>query len=391
MRGRIWLATVLPAAALVAAGCSPLVRDVHSLASDAMGGRDNGTEGSALARDYIIDRVDDFAVGLDPSRPGAEAFTQPFAGGTNIVALIPGATLPDEYVIIGAHYDHIGTSCRSADAADDICNGATDNATGAAAVLSIGEKLARQRGGPERSVILALWDREEDGLLGARHYLANPLVPVAQTVAYINFDIQGANILPSLRSTTFAIGAETGGDALEAAVERAVGRLGRLETHQLSWIFGQGRSDYLPFIQARVPTVFFSDATGPCYHTAQDEVGVVDFRKLRHQVRNAHRLARTLAAGETTPSFAPGTPLATYDDALALQAVADRAMSDLDRFAPAQQDQLLAFRATLDEIVAAGPDAFGADDISTVLGGAASAVEIFSSGECDGFLRPSRR
>jgi Peptidase family M28 len=387
MRGRSWLATVVPAAALVAAGCTPLARDVHSLSADALRGRDNGTEGSALARDYIIGRIDDFAVGLDRSRPGAEAFTQPFAGGTNVVALIPGGTLSDEYVVIGAHYDHLGTSCRSADAADDICNGATDNATGVAAVLSIGEKLARERGGPRRSVILALWDREEDGLLGARHFLANPLVPVEQTVAYINFDIQGANLLPSLRSTTFAIGAETGGDRLVAAVERAVERRS-LQTHQLSWIFGQGRSDYLPFIQAGVPTVFFSDATGPCYHTAQDEVGIVDFRKLRHEVGNAYRLARDLAAGETTPSFAPGTPLATYDDAVALQAVADLAISDLGRFAPAQQDQLLAFQRNLGEIVAAGPDGFGTDDISTLLGGAAAAVDIFSSGGCDGFLRP---
>jgi hypothetical protein len=390
MRGRSWLATVVPAAALVAAGCTPLARDVHSLSSDALGGRNNGTEGSALARDYIIGRIDDFAVGLDPSRPGVEAFTQPFAGGTNVVALIPGTTLSDEYVVIGAHYDHLGTSCRSADAADDICNGATDNATGVAAVLSIGEKLARERGGPQRSVVLALWDREEDGLLGSRHYLANPLVPVEQTVAYINFDIQGANLLPSLRSTTFAIGAETGGDRLVAAVERAVERRS-LQTHQLSWIFGQGRSDYLPFIQAGVPAVFFSDATGPCYHTAQDEVGIVDFRKLRLEVGNAYRLARDLAAGETTPSFAPGTPLATYDDAVALQAVANLAISDLGRFAPAQQDQLLAFRRTLGEIVAAGPDGFGADDISTLLGGAAATVDIFSSGECDGFLRPSSR
>jgi hypothetical protein len=390
MLGRRWLGAVVLAATLVAAGCTPLARDVHRLASDAMGGRDNDTEGSALARDYIIDRIDDFAVGLDPSRPGPDAFTQHFAGGTNVVAVIPGASLPDEYVIIGAHYDHIGTSCGSADPADDICNGATDNATGVAAVLSIGEKLARQRGGPQRSVILALWDREEDGLLGARHYLANPLVPVEQTVAYINFDIQGANLLPSLRSTTFAIGAETGGDSLMAAVERAVER-SALETHRLSWIFGQGRSDYLPFIQAGVPTVFFSDATGPCYHTAQDEVGIVDLRKLRHEVGNAYRLARDLAAGDATPSFAPGTPLATYDDAVALQAVSDRAISDLGRFAPAQQDQLLAFRLTLGEIVAAGPGAFGPDDMSTVLGGAAVAVDIFSSGECDGFLRPSRR
>lgn len=398
MRKRRWLAVLVPVAVLAtvapppatAKDGRPLDRDVEVLSSDEMGGRDNGTEGSALARGYIIDRLDEFAVGLDPSRSGDEAFTQPFTDGTNIVALIPGTELPEEYVIIGAHYDGLGSSCRITDPADTICNGATDNATGVAAVLSIGERLARHRGGPQRSVVLALWDSEEDGLLGASHYLANPLVPVDQTVAYLNFDIQGANILPSLRSTTFAIGAETGGDALVDAVERAT-RPGRLDTEHVSWIFGQGRSDYFPFIQAGVPTVFFSDSTGPCYHTTQDEAGIVDFGKLRHQTHDAYRLARDLAKGETTPTFTPDTPLATYDDALALQAVSERADADRGRFSPEQQERLLDFRADLDEIVAAGPDAFGDDDITTLLSGSAASINIFTTGECDGFLRRGGR
>jgi Peptidase family M28 len=372
---------------MVLAGCSPLVVDVRVLASDASGGRDNDTEGSARARRYLIDRLDDFAVGVDASATGDTAFTQAIAGGTNIVALIPGDELPDEYVIIGAHYDHLGTGCDTADPADTICNGATDNATGVAAVLSIGEQLARHARGPSRSVILAFWDREEDGLRGARAWIADPLVPMAQTVAYVNYDIQGANILPTLRDTTFAIGAETGGDRLTAAVERAVGP-GSLDTQSLSWIFGQGRSDYLPFIQAGVPTVFFSDSTGPCYHTAQDDADIVDYRKLHQQVRDCVRLARDLAGSGAAPTFVPGTPPATYDDAVALREVADRALPDLDRFDADQQAALLAFNATLADIVAAGPDQFGPDDAGTVLFGAATAVEIFTSGDCDGFTHP---
>ncbi len=377
-------AGVALAGLMVLAGCSPLVVDVHVLSSDAFGGRDNGTEGSARTQRYLIDRLDNFAVGVDASATGDAAFTQAFEGGTNVLALIPGDELPDEYVIIGAHYDHLGTGCDSADPADTICNGATDNATGVAAVLSIGEQLARHGGGPSRSVILAFWDREEDGLRGARAWIADPLVPVAQTVAYVNYDIQGANILPTLRNTTFAIGAETGGERLTAAVERAV-RPGSLDTHSLSWIFGQGRSDYLPFIQAGVPTVFFSDSTGPCYHTAQDEAGIVDYRKLHQQVRDGVRLARDLAGGGAAPDFVPGTPPATYADAVALGEVADRALPNLDRFDADQQAALLAFNATLADIVAAGPDEFGPDDAGTVLFGAANAVEIFTSGDCDGF------
>ena len=389
LRRRACIRAVGPALAglMVLAGCSPLAVDVRALASDAMGGRDNQTEGSARARRYLVDRLDDFAVGLDASAHGDEAFTQAFDGGTNVVALVPGDELPGEYVIIGAHYDHLGTACDSADPGDTICNGATDNATGVAAVLAIGEQLARERGGPSRSVVLAFWDREEDGLRGARAWLADPPVSLAQTVAYVNYDIQGANILPSLRNTTFALGAETGGERLTAAVGHAV-RSGRLDTHQLSWIFGQGRSDYLPFIQAGIPTVFFSDSTGPCYHTAQDEPGIVDYRKLHQQVLDGVRLARDLAGVTPAPAFVPGTPPATYDDAVTLREVADRALPDLERFDADQQAALLAFDAALADIVAAGPDEFGPDDVATVLSGAANAVEVFASGDCDGFIRP---
>ena len=62
---------------MVLAGCSPLMVDVRVLAGDAMGGRDNETEGSARARRYLIDRLDDFAVGVDASAPGDAAFTPP--------------------------------------------------------------------------------------------------------------------------------------------------------------------------------------------------------------------------------------------------------------------------------------------------------------------------
>jgi Peptidase family M28 len=189
------------------------------------------------------------------------------------------------------------------------------------------------------------------------------------------------------RLDDFAVGAETGGERLTAAVGRAV-RPGRLDTHQLSWIFGQGRSDYLPFIQAGVPTVFFSDSTGPCYHTAQDEADIVDYRKLHQQVLDGVRLARDLAGVTPAPAFVPGTPPATYDDAVALREVADRALPDLDRFDADQQAALLAFDAALADIVAAGPDEFGPDDAATVLSAAANAVEVFASGDCDGFTRP---
>ena len=121
------------------------------------------------------------AVGLDTSRAGDDAFKQPFDLGTNILAKIPGGDLANEYVIIGGHYDHLGNNCRGTDATDTVCNGATDNGTGTAAVLELARKI-KAAGTPRRTVVFALWDREEDGLLGSNFYVQNPIVPIAQTV-----------------------------------------------------------------------------------------------------------------------------------------------------------------------------------------------------------------
>jgi hypothetical protein len=381
---RTRLLLVVLATAMVAASCSRLMIDQTVISSDAMNGRANATAGSEFAQSYIIAQLKQVAVGLDSSRAGDDAFKQPFELGTNILAKIPGGDLANEYVFIGGHYDHLGNTCRGTDANDTVCNGATDNGTGTAAVLELARKI-KAEGTPRRTVVFALWDREEDGLLGSNYYVQHPLVPIAQTVAYINFDIQGSNLLPSLRNTSFAVGAETGGARMQSAVKGAVGT-GKLQTRLLSAIFGQGRSDYVNFTNVGVPNVFFSDSTGPCYHTAKDELKVVDFTKLEQQVNIGHRLAKDLIAG-TKATFSATNPLATYEDAVTLAGVTNSATSDLGRFTAEQQATLNTFRDALNVIVADGPAAFDNDDVGTVIAGAASAVQILSTGVCDGFLK----
>jgi len=373
--------------ALFIASCSPLLTDVAVLSSDAMQGRNNATVGSTRAQTYLIDQLKTFAIGLDSSRPGDDSFRQPFTDGTNVLALLPGAQLANQYVIVGAHYDHLGSACRRVDPVDAICNGATDNAAGVAAVLSIGREIAKH-GPPRRSVILALWDREEDGLLGSRFYLQQPLVPLAQTVAYVNFDIQGSNILSSMRRMTFAIGAETGSERLTSMVADAVGP-GPLDTQQFSAIFGQGRSDYVNFLRAGIPTVFFTDANGPCYHATKDDIDVVDFWKLAFQGRAATRLIDDLVAADNPPYFVSSTPIATFEDAARFQHVVTTAIEDIARFSAVQQLQLLDVKAKMDAMVAAGAAEFGNDDVATLLGSAATVVNTLATGVCDGFLTHS--
>ena len=105
-------------------------------------------------------------------------------------------------------------------------------------------------------------------------------------MSYVNFDIQGSNLLPSLRNTTFAVASETGGARFQEIVRAAIGEQS-LDTSLFSSIFGQFRSDYANLINVGVPSVFFTDSTGPCYHTAQDDPSVVDFYKLEQQTATA--------------------------------------------------------------------------------------------------------
>ncbi len=358
--------------------------DVAELADDVMLGRDNGTSGSLMAQAMIIRELKELgAAGFNSAMTGDNAYLQGFASGTNVLGIITGSELPNEYVFVGAHYDHLGTSCGG----DGICNGATDNAAGVAATLAIGRAVAVLPGGPRRSVVLALWDREEDGLLGSKFYVNNPLVPLASTIAYINFDIQGANLLPSIRNTSFAVGSETGGATLQAQVSAAVAG-SSLGTGLLSNIFGQGRSDYVNFVNHGVPTVFFSDSTGGCYHTADDELAVVDFAKLEKQTAIATTLALDLISTDTLPTFVSPNPvaLAVYNDAVVIDAAVQLALADAGLFNAADQATLTNLAADIHALVVAGQANFDSTDVPTLLVSASSLINLLTQTACNGYL-----
>ncbi len=367
---------------------------VRRLASPLYAGRDNDTPQSALAQTYLIRRLERLGPGLDATQTGDAAYRQPFVHGgqtgTNLLAVIPGSALPDEYVVVGAHYDHLDTrsagdgfhcSARGTPGGP-VCNGATDNAAGVAAVLAIGKALRRLPMPPERSVVLALWDAEEDGLIGSNYYVNHPVVPLGATVAYVNFDIQGANLLPSLHGTSFAVSAETGGTVLQDVVAAAAGAEG-LGTRQLSYIFGQLRSDYANFVAGQVATVFFSDATGGCYHTTGDDVRVVDFVKLRAQSRLAFRVVATLAETATPPAYIPPNPsLATWDDAVVLHDVVATGLADLALFSTDDQALIQGVENELAGIVNDGPALFDNTDVGALLADAVNVLDALGRLGC---------
>lgn len=166
-----------------------LVRDLFVLAADSMEGRSIGTPGGARARAYLLGRLK--AIGLAPLKDSLQLpFTSQGRGGTtiagvNLVGIVRGTRQPDSYIVLSGHYDHVGVRNGL------LYPGADDNASGTSAVVAIATWLTRNA--PTHSVIIALFDGEESGLMGARAFVANPPVPLERIVANVNLDMVSRN------------------------------------------------------------------------------------------------------------------------------------------------------------------------------------------------------
>jgi len=129
------------------------------------------------------------AVEMDLSLTTSVANTLRFSDSKNVIAVLPGSEAPEEYFIYMAHWDHFGTDPELVAAGEDgIYNGALDNASGTAALLELAEAFATLPERPRRSIVFLSVTAEEQGLLGSAHYAANPVFPLAQTVAGLNMD-----------------------------------------------------------------------------------------------------------------------------------------------------------------------------------------------------------
>jgi Zn-dependent M28 family amino/carboxypeptidase len=339
-----------------------LKRTVKQLASDRMDGRDNGSAGSVLAQHLLVKRLT--RIGDELAQGTGAPYAQPFAQGTNLLAVIPGRELPGEFVVLGSHYDHLaesGCSPEPDDPDDVTCNGASET-TGAAIVLAVGKAIHKLPEPPRRSVVLALWDAEKDGLLGSAHYVADPLVPLAQTVAYVNLDVLGTVQLPSLRQNTYVLATETGGDVLRGVVDAAVGSQA-LTASFLSYAIGGSRGDDASFVEAGVPTLWLTSGPHPCFNSAGDEFRRLDLEKLAEESAIAFRTVVGLAEAETAPVFVAPSATAVYEDAVTMSQILTLSVpADLALYPPGTQSQITATKAAIEAAVAAGEGAFDAAD-----------------------------
>ena len=216
----------------------------------------------------------------------------------NVVGLVRGTDpeLADEYVVIGAHYDHIGV-----DAYGRIGLGADDNASGTSAMLEVVEAL--QLAGPRRSILACAFAAEEDGLLGSEAFVDEPPVPREAMVCMINMDMVGHGE----PGTAVVLGPKHSADLSEALARAEKLRETGLEKVLVNkaehlW----ERSDHYPFFRRGIPSLFFfesvSEMDNPHYHTFRDTVDIVSFEKVSRIARLVFNTAWVVGNADDPPA-----------------------------------------------------------------------------------------
>ena len=242
-----------------------LMAMVRVLAADSMEGRKLGTPGGARARRYLVQRLE--ALGIAPLGKHFEhafAVAKDNTTGVNLLGLIPGSGATRRYIVLSAHYDHLGIR------GGEIYNGADDNASGTAAVLAIAGSVRRRP--LSHSLIIALFDGEEEGLLGARAFMAAPPVPRAAIALNLNLDMVGH----SERGELWAAGAARYPALLPVLQElQAQARVHLLLGHDRPDVRGQddwtNESDQGAFHAAGIPFVYFGVEDHKDYHRPSDD------------------------------------------------------------------------------------------------------------------------
>ena len=175
----------------------------------------------------------------------------------NVFATLPGSQTPDEHIIYTAHWDHLGTDTSRE--GDQIYNGAHDNATGTAAVLSMAKAFASLDVAPKRSVSMLIVTAEEQGLLGSKYYAENPVIALDKTVANINLDAM--NILGQTKDVA-VVG--KGKSELEKYLTVAAEKQGRVLVEEDRPAAGlYYRSDHFSFAKLGVPALYAKGGTQP--------------------------------------------------------------------------------------------------------------------------------
>ena len=281
-------------------------KHLYTLASDEMQGRRTGTEGIEKAAKYIEGEFK--KIGLK-TYENLTSYRQTFTfknrrtnediTASNIIGVLEGKSKKDEYVIISAHYDHLGM--KKEGEGDLIFNGANDDASGVTGVLALAEYYAK-RGDNERTIVFIAFTAEEMGLVGSRHFGKG--IDASKFVAGINLEMMGKepNTGPK---TAWLTGFERSdfGKIVQKNLEGTGYKLFPDPYPQFGLFF---RSDNASLARLGVPSHTFSttplDKDGEYYHQVTDEAETLDMNVLTETIRAVAKGTESIIMGKDTPT-----------------------------------------------------------------------------------------
>lgn len=226
----------------------------------------------------------------------------------NVVAIIEGSDplLKDEFIVIGAHYDHLGfggqgSGSRTPDTLA-IHNGADDNASGTAGIIELAEKLSGNKDQLKRSIVMMAFGAEEMGLLGSQFFTSNALVDLKDVKAMFNFDMIGR-----LDTTDFGVMLAGTGTAVEFDSLLAIYE----KDSQLAFNHspeGYGASDHASFYASNVPVLFFTTGAHPDYHTPDDDADKINYKGQKEILDYAYPVIMDIANRDNNLTYQEAGP-----------------------------------------------------------------------------------
>ena len=218
----------------------------------------------------------------------------------NVVGVIEGddPKLKSEYIVIGAHYDHLGRGGSSSLApnSSDVHHGADDNASGTAGLLELARMFRSQRKELRRSVVFIAFSAEESGLIGSKAYVNNPGAPLKECVAMLNMDmigrlkenrlmVGGVGTSPEFRKLVESLNLNSGGFTLQLNED------------------GFGPSDHSSFYAKQIPVLFFFSGTHEDYHKPSDTAEKINYEGQAKIVSYVAEIARAIDRGDARPAY----------------------------------------------------------------------------------------
>jgi len=286
-------------AALNSITASDLQTHVDYLADDVFEGREAGSRGGRAAGVYLTQQLEKRNLRGMGDDGG---YFQPFGKGfRNILAILPGSDpeLKDEIVVVGGHYDHVGYGDRtnSFGPFGYVHNGADDNASGVAGLLEVIDAFLSAGVVPRRSILFAFWDGEEKGLVGSKHWVANPSIPLGRVVAAINLDMIGRMKNNKL---------EVYGTRTAQGLRRLVSESNTESQLELdfSWEM-KSNSDHHTFFAKSIPVLMLHTGLHDDYHRPSDDAHLVNSEGMQQAARLMFQVILSLSDRDQLAGFRP--------------------------------------------------------------------------------------